>query len=435
MSFLQNLSDVFYCLETGLAMLLFWLPLEKRKLPFLRLMAGVPLLAAEALWIGPWLRGQGIRIWFFVVYATLLCMCLFSARIALREALLCLSCAYLMQHFTSSIYLFLFQTGQISADGLFLKWFYPALFLGVYTLFYFLFARGMTESGHYPVSLGFSVFIAVITIAVVYYLSIFTKELAHFMHVDTQADSYQIMLGICQVYAMFVCFLTLFLLKLYRNEIHAWKTLESNKAIWNQRKQQYEFSKENMELLSHRFHDMKHYLAALSQTGGPESRKDRYVQELEKMMLAYGNYAQTGNEALDAILTEKGLYCSNHDIRWTCVADGSFLGFIDVVDLYTMMGNALDNAVESVEKTDHPELRFISVNIRREREFALIRIKNHMEEKPRFQENLPITSKSDAEHHGFGMKSIRSIAEKYHGSMTVTAENHVFTLNILIPLA
>jgi sensor histidine kinase regulating citrate/malate metabolism len=254
------------------------------------------------------------------------------------------------------------------------------------------------------------------------------------MNVDTQADSYQIMLGICQIYAMFVCFLTLSLLKLYRNELHAWKILDRNKTIWDQRKMQYQFSKENMDLINRKFHDMKHQLAAISQMENADGRKAAVVQELEDMMYASDSYAQTGNEALDTILTEKGLYCGAHDIRWTCVADGSFLNFMDVVDLYTLMGNALDNAVESVEKSEDPEKRFISVNIRKEKSFALIQIKNHMEGRLQFRENLPVTSKADTDSHGFGMKSIKTIVEKYHGTMTVSTEDNTFTLNILLPL-
>ena len=434
MSYLLSLPNISYCIEVGLAMILFWLPLEKRNLPVLRLLAGVPVLIAESLWVGPWLQRQGIHLWFFVVFFTLLGVCLFSSRISLREAFYCLSCAYLMQHFASCAYLFLSQMQWIPEEGPLLQWIYPAIYFVTYVGFYFLFSRGMTENRHYQISRGLSLMITVITVAVVYYLSIFTRRLASFMKVETETLSYQIMLGICQIYAMFVCFLTLSLLKLYRNELHAWKMLENNKAIWNQRKQQYEFSRENMELMSRKLHDMKHQLAAISQLEDTGSRKEKYVHELEDIMHASDSYAQTGNEALDTILTEKGLYCSTHDIQWTCVADGSFLGFIDVMDLYTLMGNALDNAVESVEKTDNSKARFISVNIRQEKAFALIQIKNHMEGKLQFRENLPVTSKADVNSHGFGMKSIRSIVEKYHGTMSVTAEDNIFTLNILIPL-
>ena len=66
--------------------------------------------------------------------------------------------------------------------------------------------------------------------------------------------------------------------------------------------------------------------------------------------------------------------------------------------------------------------------------FALIQIKNHMEGNLVFQNGLPRTSKRDTEIHGIGLRSIRGIAERYHGTMTVTAENGIFTLTVLLPL-
>ena len=434
MSVLLNLPNISYCTEMLLAVLLFWVPLEKRSYPLLRFPAGIPLLVAESAFVGPWLQRQGVHVWFYVVFLTMLGVILFSSKTSLWEALYCLSCAYLTQHFASSGYLFLFQMGWMPSQGVLLQWLYPLLYLAVYVLFFLIFARGMTENRHYPVRAEFSVAVTVVTVAVVYFLSILSKNLTDFMKVDTDNLSYQVMLGICQIYAMFVCFLILSLLKFYRNELHAWKMLDRNKTIWNQRKLQYQFSKENMDLMNQKFHDMKHQLAAISQMEDSGGVKRKYIEELENIIRSSGSYAQTGNDALDTILTEKGLYCSTHGIRWTCVADGTFLSFIDVVDLYTMMGNALDNAVESVEKTESAEKRFISVNIRREKAFALIQIKNCMQGKLQYRENLPVTSKTDADNHGFGLRSIRNIVEKYRGTMTVSSEDEVFTLNILIPL-
>ena len=57
-----------------------------------------------------------------------------------------------------------------------------------------------------------------------------------------------------------------------------------------------------------------------------------------------------------------------------------------------------------------------------------------MEGTLKYRENLPVTSKTDAENHGYGLRSIRSIVEKYHGTMTVSSEDEIFTLNILIPI-
>ncbi len=49
------------------------------------------------------------------------------------------------------------------------------------------------------------------------------------------------------------------------------------------------------------------------------------------------------------------------------MADGSAVSFIDPIDLYTMLGNALDNAIESAAKISDPQKRLISVNIWKKR--------------------------------------------------------------------
>ena len=151
------------------------------------------------------------------------------------------------------------------------------------------------------------------------------------------------------------------------------------------------------------------------------------------MIQVYDSDANTGNEALDTILMEKSLYCNLHGIEWTCVADGKLLEGIDVVDLFTMLGNALDNAVEGVEKCPGDQLKSIAVRIWQKDLFTVIDVKNTCSEEVRFSNGLPITSKGDTANHGFGVRSIRSIAEKYGGTVNIKAENNLFTLTILFP--
>ena len=55
---------------------------------------------------------------------------------------------------------------------------------------------------------------------------------------------------------------------------------------------------------------------------------------------------KTGNGVLDTLLTNASLKCSRHDITFTCVADGSLLNDLYVMDICTILGNALDNAIE-----------------------------------------------------------------------------------------
>ena len=101
-------------------------------------------------------------------------------------------------------------------------------------------------------------------------------------------------------------------------------------------------------------------------------------------------------------------------------------------DLSVLIGNALDNAIEGVSKIEDPEKRLIHISVSRQKSFVRLRVENCCEEEVRFAGGLPVTRK-DARYHGYGMKSIRSVVEKYEGSLTVKAQDGWFELRILFP--
>ncbi len=117
------------------------------------------------------------------------------------------------------------------------------------------------------------------------------------------------------------------------------------------------------------------------------------------------------------------------------MVDGAALGFLDVMDLSALFGNALDNAIEAVVQLPDPEQRLIHLSVSQEKGFLRIRLENRCREEEAVAGSLPKTSKQDKRNHGFGLKSICAIAEKYDGSATVHAEKGWFELRVLIPLA
>lgn len=168
----------------------------------------------------------------------------------------------------------------------------------------------------------------------------------------------------------------------------------------------------------------------------PEREREDYLDEIERSIQIYDSTItiETGNEVLDTVLTEKSLYCEQHQITMTCVADGSKLGFLDGVDVYAIFGNALDNAIESVSALDDPEKRAIAVSVWTKSGLLLIQVENYFEGQLHFENGLPLTTKADRTEHGYGMRSIRYSVEKYGGHMAVSTEDNLFLLSISIPL-
>lgn len=195
---------------------------------------------------------------------------------------------------------------------------------------------------------------------------------------------------------------------------------------------QFELRKENIEIINQKCHDLKHQIRALRHASKEDF--DQYLNEIEESVQIYESIVKTGNDVLDTILTDKSLYCRKRGIQVSCVADGSQLDFINAVDLYTILGNALDNAIEAVEKFRDKEKRQIDVLIYRERGFLVINIINPFKEQLMYEEELPVSTKGDQEYHGFGLKSMKYVVHKYDGFLNVAEEDGCFSLKMLFPI-
>ena len=131
---------------------------------------------------------------------------------------------------------------------------------------------------------------------------------------------------------------------------------------------------------------------------------------------------------------KKKRYCLAHEISLTAVADGSRLDFMDMMDLCSIFGNALDNAIEHVILIPDPEKRLIHLTVSAQKGFVFIKIENYCEaEISKNEEDLITTTKKDSKNHGFGLKSIRTAVEKYDGSVVFEVQQNWFELKILLP--
>ena len=198
-----------------------------------------------------------------------------------------------------------------------------------------------------------------------------------------------------------------------------------------ERESQYEFSRENIEMINRKTHDLKHQLQALAMATDEERRQQ--IEETSRAIDFYDAVVKTGNEALDVLLTEKNVYCTNRGIRLSCMVNTRQLQKIRLTDLYTLLGNALDNAIESAERVDDPDKKIISLSILDQGKMLYIQLENYYEGTLELQDGLPKTRKADKQDHGFGLRSIRSIARSYGGRADIRTEGQVFYLEIIIP--
>lgn len=232
------------------------------------------------------------------------------------------------------------------------------------------------------------------------------------------------------VYSVVACILALYI----QFNLHQVFMLESENRtidrIRQEERKQYEITKNTMESLNIRLHDAKHKLTAYHDS--VLSAVSTEVEELERDIGVYDSIIKIGNEVLDVLLIEKSIKCQAKGIRFTCSGDYSSLSFMATMDLYSLFGNAVDNAIEAVENLEN-EKKIIDVSVEQRGGLVFINFTNYFNGKLTLQGGLPQTTKTEGvETHGFGMKSMKRIAERYNGDLTVSTRGELFCLNIYL---
>ena len=176
------------------------------------------------------------------------------------------------------------------------------------------------------------------------------------------------------------------------------------------------------------YHDMKNHLLVLQrQINSPETAE--MVEKLQSQVAMYGDYEHTGNDILDIILKEKSETAREKHIALSVTADLNGVDFIEPLDVSTIFGNGLDNAIEASEKLPE-EQRAILVKAGKMQNFFSVLIENNCLQDSGNTKSR--TTKNDDFLHGFGISNMRKAVEKYDGQLMTKCENGKFTLKILI---
>jgi sensor histidine kinase regulating citrate/malate metabolism len=177
-------------------------------------------------------------------------------------------------------------------------------------------------------------------------------------------------------------------------------------------------------------HDLKHFIADIG-AGGKFDGLDEIKTAVEKYELT----ANTGNKALDVVLTEKTYLCNKNEINFSFMVKGEELSFMHTSDIASLFGNAIDNAIEYEKTVENKNKRYILLRVYRKVSLLSIHVENYCNQSYEMCDGLPVTTKSDKDNHGFGLKSIRYVAQKYGGNVTVKSDGGLFTLDIILPVS
>ncbi len=359
---------------------------------------------------------------------------LFEANWKIR--LFSMICGYTCEHIAYETYFSIINLLNINKNGLsglydygkislFTGWqdilIYFFSYIIVYYLIFIIFALRLNKNNFYEAKYDFKFLV----VGCVFILSdiVINSIVSWYSTIHFE----NIYLGIVALINVLCCFIGLFYIfeMFYSNNIkNQMKIIEE---IQKKESNQYKISKETIDMINIKCHDFRHQIREF---GDNQKIDNEAINNLNKLIRIYDSTYHTENEALNVILNEKTLLCNNKNIRFTCIVDGNALNFIENEDIYSLFGNLIDNSIDAVNQLDDNE-KIISLKIKQVGNIVSISIKNGYKGKIQMENNLPLSKKEDNIHHGFGMKSIKMVCEKYNGNLRLNIENNIFIVTIL----
>ncbi|MBO4989180.1 MAG: sensor histidine kinase [Clostridia bacterium] len=294
-----------------------------------------------------------------------------------------------------------------------------AVFVLVYTVSYFLIIRRFNKNNEIYINNSTSLLLAIITFFVTC-----SRSLLRSLGILTDYELLLIFSTLCITLVLLIQFSLLRQSRTYNEK----RTIEQLLAAEENR---HNIRQDTIDIINMKFHDLRYHLDEYRKTSTADNAE--FFKEIANSIDLYDNTPDTGNSALNGLLSEKLIYCNANEIIVSCIIDPSVIKDMNPSDISSLFGNALDNAIQSVEH-EEKDKRIISVSVRSHGQMGQILITNYCAEKPAMKDGLPLSSK-DKNVHGFGMRSIRYIVEKYNGNLIIDYKDHMFTLSILLPMA
>ena len=407
--------------------------LERRGHALLRALLAVAVFYAGELLQEPLRRmamGSSMPLLMLTFAITLTTTCvavLLVWRVSPWQALFCCTAGYIAQNLISGTSN-LIDTLVCAAGRPELPW-SSTLLMGcllVYPLYLWLFVRLVRRHSLADISEPQIILVALAVVATVIGLDVVVKSLG----ASTLGLEAYLMARLAHGV---LCGFTLF----SEQKILAARQLATEREVERrmaaERERQYQLSRKNIDAINVKCHDIKHQIRSLADGG--RVADGRALEDLAAEIAIYDSTVKTGNPALDVILTEKGLVCSGEKITLAVIADGRALECLEPQEIYSLFGNALDNAIEEVRGIGEPERRLVSLNVRRSGTMCVINVENSCDVAPAFRDGLPVTTKADAGSHGFGTRSMRGIVERHDGVLSFGCEDGIFHVDALLPMA
>ena len=187
--------------------------------------------------------------------------------------------------------------------------------------------------------------------------------------------------------------------------------------------------KQNQDLMIFA-HDAKNHLSAIKSLN-TDPQIEKYINQMTESLATYSKVSHSGNHTLDVIINKYITECEIKGVKFTFDIRLKNLEYVEDYDLVTILGNLLDNALESAEKS---EKREISLSTDYRNTYDILIITNSCDTQPKSVNEKLFTTKSDKKFHGVGLKSVAKTLKKYNGDYDweYDQQNKVFTATVMI---
>ena len=175
------------------------------------------------------------------------------------------------------------------------------------------------------------------------------------------------------------------------------------------------------------YHDLHNHIEAIYQCllQGETEEAARYCEDLRAPVREISQTVWTGDKALDYLISSKLALAEQERIKTKVNIEYPHNTNIRSVDLTTILGNLLDNALEAVQTAPN-DLRFLNLTIRRINAMLIIKVENGYGNAPKREDGKLLTLKSDKAFHGWGLKSVQTAADRYDGTISTNDKDGIF---------
>ena len=308
-------------------------------------------------------------------------------------------------------------------------------YVAMIAVFVFLFAHLFNKNMHLTLLQKVSyIFLSVIGTAIAHYNLIL---ILNFSQNSTLEDELHHLVLANIFFLMMLLFLLIYIYLLGKSKEDNIRYLKQEKQH-ELEEQQFRILLTTTESLRSMKHDMKHHLsivkslAELNETEKLQEYINSYYQELEKSNILLS----TGNTAIDCLVSSKLSYAKQLDIpvQYSIVIPSAYP--MDDVSLSSVIGNLLDNAIESSIRSMESIENFtpwINFYIKPFQDMVILHIENNYDGllKKNAKQNILSTKKEP--NHGIGLNRVSELVSQSNGMMTISTEHQVFSVHIILP--